>query len=522
MVAARDGEAINPYPMAKSAAPKLPSTTGTEEPPRPAGGRVVRPDIQYFLVVPEDDPREASPLQGFSLGITRVSELLRSIVDLPADVLEFALPEPALSGRRVNGVAAWQWTPVALYALGDLQVPPELPFWIMMTHDAEVARAVDAWIARQPYPPLHISEVPGPGRENARTVTPDELRDHFAVVLAKVAEDHPAIERRLVSEGIERWEGRPPEQYYSTPVPGHNVTLPNVMALQGLGMEFIDAGPVIAEDPADYRQWIATMADAVLDERSRTYRSPAFRTTPAQPDLYITAPSLYAHVYEGAFNFPKTKGGKAARTLLQMMRRQASYKLNGSGIAWVDIMESQLAQGLMMMRRSETDIQVAAAGLRAAGTLSATVRLSGAANRVQGAVRQMAAHARSEKVKPAAKLVKTFAEVQTRLAEAVGPELDAVIARSQTGVKLISDVPLEWLPVGDLPLMLAKDVSRITATPGNLLIGQLARSRLRHVSPDMFKEVLVISAIESKDPIANILLDTLDQWRGAYRDKIEL
>ncbi|MET3352300.1 UNVERIFIED_ORG: hypothetical protein ABID33_000183 [Xanthobacter viscosus] len=500
----------------------MPSRAPGDDESQPSGAlRLVRPEIRYFVIVPEDDPGAASALQGFSHGITRVDNLVRSLVHLPADVVEFALPEPVLSGRRVNGVASWHWMPVALYALTELVVSAEMPFWVMLTHDPAVASAVDAWIATQHYKPLHISEAAGPGRANAHTVDPDQLRDHFRALLAQVAADEPELERRLVSEGLEHWKGRPARDF-PVPVPGHNVTMSNVMALQGIGFRFVDAGPEIPADPEDYQRWIAETANAVLDERQRSYRSPALRTTPAQPDLYVTAPALFAHVYEGGFDFPKDANGRAVRDMLQMMQRQTGYRLTGAGRAWASSLKSPLAQALLAMRRSETQIQVAAAGLAAAGTLSATVRLPPGVNRAQGTVRQMANHARSEKIKPAAKLVKTFADVQHRLNEAVGSTLGAVIARSETGVKLVTDVPLEWLPVGNLPLMLRHNVSRITATPGNLLIGTLARSQLLHLSVEAFREVLVISAIDREDPIANVLLDALESWRDGYEGRITL
>ena len=479
------------------------------------------PGIRYLVVIAEDDPAEASPLQGFSRGITEVNGLVRSLADLPADVLECALPEPVLSGRRVNGVASWNWTPAALYALESLTVPPESPFWVMLTADPKVADTVDRWIARQRYKPLHISEKCGADRLDARAVKPDDLRDHFRALLAQVTADEPDIEPGFVTEGLAKW-GQRPVRNYRTPVPGHNVTLPNVMAMQGIGFRVIDSGPMINQDPADYHRWIAETANAVLDERQRSLRSPALRTTPAQPDLYLTAPALYAHIYDGAFDFPKDEHGRAAREVLQMMQRQTGYKLTGAGSAWARAFESPMAQMLISMRRAEIQIQVAAAGLAAAGKLAATVRLPPEVNRAQGAVRQMANHARSEKIKPATKLVKTFAEVQKRLDEAIGPVLGAVIARSQTGVKLITDVPLEWLPVGNLPLMLSKDVSRITATPGNLQIGTLARSKLIHLSVDAFREILVISAIDPKDPIADLLVNSLDSWSGVYQSNVTL
>ena len=72
--------------------------------------------------------------------------------------------------------------------------------------------------------------------------------------------------------------------------------MPNVMALQGIGYLFKNSGPIIGKDPEDYIKLVAEFAHAVLDERFSRTASPAYRTTPPQPDVYVTAPSLYDHI----------------------------------------------------------------------------------------------------------------------------------------------------------------------------------------------------------------------------------
>ncbi|TFI57817.1 hypothetical protein E2493_12990 [Sphingomonas parva] len=487
---------------------------------KPIPNPQVDPTIRYVLLIPEDEPSEASPMQGFSQGMVETAHVLRLLVELPADVLEPALPRSAQVGRRVNGTAAWSWTPLAVRVLGELSVSAESPFMVILTQDPQVAKKADRWIASQRYHPLHVSASEASGRILMSKLTPSHLLDHFRAVLAQVARDEPTLERRLVTEALSKWSPRE-IQNFAKPVPGHNVSLPAVMALQGAGFHFADAGPFVGADPEDYVALIRMLATYVLDERSRHRSMAAFRTTPPQPDLYVTAPSLYSHFYEEGLGPSGTPDERAARDLLRILARQAGYQLHANAQIWSRIMKSPLARGIMEVRSAEIAIQVAAAGLAAAGTMAATVRVPPAVNRAQGSVRQFANHVRSEKSKPTGKLIKTFARVQERLASAVGPELTSVIERA-TAIKLVTDVPLEWLPIGNLPLALRKDVARITATPGNLQIGLLARSGLLHLSVEAFGEVLVIAAIDRKDPIAEVLTRSLDAWAAMYVGRISV
>ncbi len=175
-----------------------------------------------------------------------------------------------------------------------------------------------------------------------------------------------------------------------------------------------------------------------------------------------------------------------------------------------------------MMRRSETRIHVAAAGLAAAGTLSATVRVPPFGQPGKGhhqATCQPCPLRQSEVCRKAGEDLRRGSE---RLADAIGSELLEVIGRAATGVKLVTDVPLEWLPMGNLPLSLCKDVARITTTPGNLQIELLSRSELLHLAVEAFHEVLVVTAFDPKDPIANVLAQMLASWQEAYEGRLAI
>ena len=52
----------------------------------------IDPGIFYCFVLADDDPHKTSPFQGFSRGWMTLPWAMLRLVDLPADVLEPALP----------------------------------------------------------------------------------------------------------------------------------------------------------------------------------------------------------------------------------------------------------------------------------------------------------------------------------------------------------------------------------------------------------------------------------------------
>jgi hypothetical protein len=150
-------------------------------------------------------------------------------------------------------------------------------------------------------------------------------------------------------------------------------------------------------------------------------------------------------------------------------------------------------------------------GLRGASTVAATIRLPPQVNRIAGVVRQLAIHLRSN---PAAthKTRRVFRLVQAALAAAVDEKLLTLIQGSQTGIKIIADALLEWLPVRGLPLGLRYEVSRINATPGGLTFGELINPAPIYLEPAAFSEVLVLSAFDADDPIKDHLRNFLQQF----------
>ena len=168
---------------------------------------------------------------------------------------------------------------------------------------------------------------------------------------------------------------------------------------------------------------------------------------------------------------------------------------------------------MLASRVVELNIFTVAVGLRAAQTVSAVIRLSPGVNHVFPSLSAYARSIRSTTIEGKLKTRRLFDKIQNDLRLAIEKERLDFIEERNSSIRLVCDAPIEWLPVGNLPLAMRYDCSRINATPGNLLMGQLIEPRPIVVAPDELLDILVVSAFTDDDPLRNVLTDALDVSR---------
>src|SRR3546814_13451953 len=95
-----------------------------------------------------------------------------------------------------------------------------------------------------------------------------------------------------------------------------------------------------------------------------------------------------------------------------------------------------------------------------------------------------------------------FRGVQRAIAEGFPTGLQALIDRSQDGIRIIADAHIEWLDVRGIPLGLRCNVSRIPVTPGNAFIIALSSPAPIHLTPEDFPDVLVVTGFPEAEPIS--------------------
>ena len=469
----------------------------------------IDPKIFYCFVLADDDPHKTSPFQGFSPDWMSLAWAMLQLIELPADALEPALPQQVVLARRMGGAGGWAWFPLSLRALSRVSIKQTEPFWVVFSGTETTARRVSAWAEGQTVRPLHVTPTPRDGAITGDALDAAAVKQHIEMTLRDMRQRDVTFDGNLIDQALAKWRDRP-RVAATFPKRIHFCTLPNHMVLEAAGVRFEDAvqliGPPTEEYGAAIEKYITAIQETV-DAISRLHHDvdqvPAFRLTPPQPTLILTAPALYRHVYQDTLTVSRdnTADPQIVNKVIRLLQRQKTFQLVLESEEVMRLLASEEAKTIIQIRQGEVEIHSLAVGLRAASTLAATIRLPPAVNRTAGVVSQISKYARTVKSVRPQKLARLFSAVQSALSEAVGPELLQVIAETKGGIKLVTDAPMEWLPIGGLPLGLKFDCSRITATPGNLMVGQLVLPPLLRLRTSAFSDVLIIPALGAKDPI---------------------
>ena len=479
----------------------------------------IDPRIMYAMIMPSGGQPRASLFQDFSEGMLSMRWAFERIVHLPATIHEPHAPLPALLTMRVTGLASWRLRQMPANLLRLMTIGERMPLWVLFTADDDAAAAATAFARRQRFEPLHFSITGRDGTVPFDEMSMARLRAHILSVIDKSPTPGLVAARPIIAG----WSPRE-KRLGKHPLKGHFALLPNQMVLAAHGVEPPEIVPDWKSDKTwDYVEAILESADEVRTLRDLVEPDISFHFLPPRPDIWLVAPGFASNIMQRlkASRF-SPEDAWAAQTFIRRVERQ---KLFGSPITEQEskrLDASPVAAEFQRMRNAETGVFAAAIGVRTAGSLAMTLRMPPAVNLVAGKVGVLAENLRSGAKTPPAKIAKLFREVQSHLRQALGSELIDRIEGVNFGVKIVSDVPVEWLPVGDLPLGLYCDVSRISATPGDLTVLQLGEHEAIRLSVEDFAEILVISAFKNGDAIGDMLKTALDIMGDQWRDRLTI
>ena len=477
----------------------------------------------YLVPHPDQDLRHASALQLYTPGILDTANVFAAAAHWPADIRELSADAEDVLVHRVLGHLDRRLLPVEFSAFEHIVNDRVRPFLCVLstadTHEF-VSRSIapfrGAW--------LHISTESIADALPIDAVTPARLRDHARQAIRQFAPECPypgfaEMVERILSE---------PVPAARTPLEGleyrHGLTIANEIALRAFGFDLQQQATLVPNDPEAYVR--ASIESARLVQRARESLVSSERLPPANR-LILTALSPAWSLRKTELDRAKLPPGTPpeALSVWRDVLRQEFHFFRGSTANVEALAQSEVVQGIFAARAREQQAYVASLSVHAAHDLTPVLRLEPRVNRVRDHLRDIGRCSRGSGKHRVFKLQKLIARLSDQLASQVHPDylkLLSPASRRIDGLSLVSDLPLEWLPIGGLPLGLLFNTSRIPVNPGNLSFGQLLDHRTHELRQSQFREVLIVRSFGAADPLRGVLEKSLGAFLPEELPKVRL
>jgi hypothetical protein len=466
--------------------------------------------ITYLILLPEkSEDTDCGPpttfFHGFSRELVTRSSWVRQVLNhCPPTVIEAFDSSPKILQLRLSGITYFRIAPLIASDLQKLNFNEESPFLVLLC-DAETITAANDWAGTQSVPVLIVERPPQPTEQPI--ISREAVKTHVRTVCQTLNRLGVATEfDELVLSTATR-----PTFVVDFEFSGHNVTIPNELVLLSVGGLF-RAEKDRLEGPEDsYVERIIEGADAVAYLRASVPAGDIYRVSPPMPRLILTCPTAFKHI--AALRPSKAHLSNSFFRMLRLLQKQSTYCLVLDDTAEIrSLIAEPSSKWLQTERTLESSSYTDCVSARAASYLSPVIKLSPAVGRALPHVLSLAGCLRGKKP-TATKLEAIMKRLSKTLTSAIGPELLRRIDQPHEAVKLISDFPLEWLPLRGLPLAFRHVVSRIPATPGNLSFLQTLPRDQTELTPKSFSDTLVIRSFEPGDPLKFDLQRAVQRYR---------
>jgi hypothetical protein len=476
--------------------------------------------ILYLVVLETDDLEDVTPFQLFSMSWRSQHWALELLSTLPCDILEPSHKMPDRIAHRMGGMRALMWHPINMTALQQISVEDMGVFVVILTGEEACAKVAKNWIEAQSHPIMHVSTEKTYAACQIEEFSIEKLHDYCRTAFVAWPEAFRPEQLKVGGAALENWREVEPIAS-GLRAHGHNITHPNYMSLRRAGRTIEPGDRFISDKEGEYTRVILESAEAVLHIREEIGIRPVHFMALLRPSIVLAEPALVRPTYARM----KPEGPFEDKTVAKTMRWIQTQKglhsaMDGSYAA--DLLRSAEAKSLIALRQSELETFMLGVGLFAAQTTSCVVRLSPGVNHVFPNLSAYANNMRSPKLEARLKSRRLFDRIQENLAEAVGAERIAFIEKDGGPLKIVCDAPIEWLPVGNLPLGIRYDCSRLNATPGNLLMGLLTEPVTLTFTPKQLQKILVVSSFRDDDPLRNVLVSSLEAIRNQWEEKAEI
>lgn len=437
--------------------------------------RYPRYRIQYYVPHFREDCESASIFMAYWPGILFSVDLLELSLILPFDVRELKSKREPVVISRVAGITSPTIVPITIESLeGNPEGFNAVTYKCILSNDRTYEAAND-FMGKNGGGWLHIST-----SSSADDETKEISRGRFCRYIiqrtAQLLEDGEvdAIFANSIDELLS--PKRPPWSRLRFPGYAHGITRPNELIAASLESEINLEKALGTGCLDDYIPAVTKSCKAILSLRRKLAAE-----APIENEICLTTEPIIWHLYKA--NVDRELFGQVteSKEVITALRRFVKSIRKPGGYTKTNIAESEESLDKLLKNKSvsifldsyrmELRAFGACLAILSAPGVTPVLRIESRINGVKGELINLAACARGSSPHVKFKTCKLALNIQKKMKSLLAPEHGRLIHNSLpefSGVVLFGDIPLEWLPIRGLPLSLRCDVSRISATPGNL------------------------------------------------------
>lgn len=465
--------------------------------------------ICYFIPHPDQNLEDSSPFQGATMGMIATARLLEGVMVHPADVRELSASWRDIAIFRTAGLISHKVLPIEYSAFKEVAGwSMGLPFRCVISTE-ENAEFVDECLRPYKNGWLHVStKLDTFGYYDLSSLTRQTFLDYVERRLPQLehepnCSDMVPIIRSFLTTKL------PGTRRITLPATRHNLTRHNEIALEAFGCR-LQEGPETPGTEKRAAQWVVRSADFVQRRRTELLSSVPSRWS--VNGFLLTVPSSFRGSRERKYIHDIARiSGTPSATLSRLMRLfidPPTYLLHAELDEMSIFLKSRVGQALAAVRREEQKLYSAILTRISAESLLPTLRLIPRANRAWGQLKQIANCARSDGPRKREKLGRLLLNVQNALESGLDEQFAArlgLLGNGVHGIKLVSDLPLEWVRIDGVPLMLRHECSRVPLVPSSLGYAIATNQDPVLISPSELTDVLIIRSFAKDDPIRSVL-----------------
>lgn len=456
--------------------------------------------ISYVLIAPVEKERDTI-FQGWQRGVASNDfiPILASAALAPIDTAEIFLSQEELisyrsSDARKNIVTIGSHLIDAIpeVTTGDFIIIITPPEYLDKVKALDIPKEKSLLIAAPSEAPgvINISELP-----------PSDLSHVFDKAI------HEELKKISHSSGSQldvpaqtraKYIGSAKCPYY-----GSGATLANEILHLSLGLKFTSHDRIPPDQIDNFYSAIKSGVESIL------------AATPKKDvrEAIIYSPSIMGLYYNTSSNFWNQLFRKIKVSWQKDFVKNGLIKNPGySGISissGVDSVENPYDIPYVGEILKERQLELAATnysvGILATNECIPAIRLPNAVNLHQSKLKDLEFTHKRIDPKSLRQLQLKFKSLSDELKSNIGEQLVNLLVANFNSCKICSDAPIEWVYLGDLPLMISHEVSKIPMTPGNMLLQFATLGSPVTLPAQALHNVLVIRSFANHDKIKKFL-----------------